>query len=331
MGIRDSWHRRRTAKAIDRFWEWWQGGGRSTAAHVATAGGDSSEVLTRHVAALSRGLRWDISPGADGGLAFTLSSAGDPAARVVAERWRRVAPPDSGWDFRTSKIAEPAALEASIQIAGATIDLTRLTFHLSDADRGPRLDVTVAHPAFRDLPGDVPHQIAFLALDWALGEDAVERWVGAIDVSPLPGDDDVIALRNAIDARAATRQPDSWAALEADIDGRPLVALVNTGVDRFDAPTHDLHHAVSVRYPADERGLPVDVVTLQQAEDGLEDIPGAILVATVTHDGVRTLHLYTDSDDEPATRTISAIARQIGRRLDVTPDPGWTAVRPLQP
>jgi hypothetical protein len=86
-----------------------------------------------------------------------------------------------------------------------------------------------------------------------------------------------------------------------------------------------------VRYPADERGLPIDVVTLQQAEDGLEDIPGAILVATVTHDGVRTLHLYTDSDDEPATRTISAIARHIGRRLDVTPDPGWTAVLPLQP
>jgi hypothetical protein len=331
MGIRDSLRRRGTAKAIDQFWDWWQAGGRSAAEHIARAGGASSDELTRRVAALSPGLRWDIFPGSDDGLALTLSSAGDAAARVVAERWRRAAPPGSGWEFRTAKIAEPVALEGSIEIAGSTLDLTRLTFHLSDADHGPRLNVTVAHPAFADLPGDVPHQIAFLALDWALGEDAVERWLGRIDVSTTPGDGDVIALRNAIESRAAARGSDSWAALEGAANGRPLVALVNIGIDRFDAPTHDLHHAVSVRYAADDRGLPVAVATLQQAEDGFEDIPGAILVATLNHDGVRTLHLYTDADDEPAAQTIAAIARRIGRRLDVTPDPGWTAVRPFQP
>lgn len=331
MGIRDSLRRRSTAKAIDQFWAWWQAGGRATAERIVQAIGAPSDELTRRVAALSPSLRWDLSPGRDHGLAFTLSSAGDAAARVVAERWRRAAPPDRGWEFRTAKIAEPAALDGSIEIAGSTLDLTRLTFHLSDADVGPRLDVTVAHPDFAHLRGDIPHQIAFLALDWALGEDAVERWLGHIDVSASPGDGDLMALRNAIDNRAAARGRDSWATLEGTADGRPLFALVNVGVDRFDAPTHDLHHSVTVRYEADERGLPVDVVALQDDEDGLEGIPGAILVATLTHDGVRTLHLYTDSDDEPAARTIAAVARRTGRRLDVSLDPGWTAVRPFQP
>jgi len=44
-------------------------------------------------------------------------------------------------------------------------------------------DVVVHHPEFVQMQESQRQQFVFLVLDWALGEDDVERWVGGVEAA----------------------------------------------------------------------------------------------------------------------------------------------------
>src|SRR6185437_7390187 len=97
------------------------------------------------------------------------------------------------------------------------------------------------HPGFADLPDAVRGQITFLALDWLLGEDAVESWIGAVAWTATPDAD--------------VRPP----ATGRDPSGAPVVATLQVPLRSARWRQYDTHVAVVLPYRvANEGGLPVD-------------------------------------------------------------------------
>lgn len=116
------------------------------------------------------------------------------------------------WEFRSSQQSDPDAMTQVLKIAGHTLDLAGTVF-CAEADEGAlRVHVGVFHPVFPQLPKAARQHITYLVLDWLLGEDDVERWIGQVDIldtapiRPIPAHE-VIALVREV---ASHQDPDEW-------------------------------------------------------------------------------------------------------------------------
>ncbi len=171
--------------AIAAFWEWWPGARAGIEAAIDSGDwGDLHPVLADRVAAIHADLQWEVAKGQGARHAFVVSPGGHAELRAYASRWRAAAPPaDDLFEYHASRQADPGVLESTMSLEGATLDLGDLRFGFAvDPDRD-QADVTVYHPVFPDLPDEVRGQIAFLSLDWLLGEEGVERWIGRVEFS----------------------------------------------------------------------------------------------------------------------------------------------------
>lgn len=319
---------------VGAFWDWWAGDGRHLDPSQA---GPEHAALDGLLAAIDPDLTWHLGPGRSAEHRLTVSAGGLAAARPAAERWFRAAPPpDATWEYAPAVEADPAAFGAVLEVDGASVDLSAVVLHVETDLEDLRVHVGVHHPAFADLPERVHGPVTFMVLDWALGEDDVARWVGRVEpsttapVSPRSVDD----LRAAVAACAAERDPDAWSALSGqDAEARPVFALARTGARWIDRPTLDLHHALTAAFAPDERGLPSpeDLGRLQALDDSLAATmePRGLVLANVTTNGTRTLHVYTDGEDQNAADDVTRWADDHGLRAVSTPDPGWTQVRHL--
>ena len=80
-----------------------------------------------------------------------------------------------------------------------------------DASREPVMSVQLWHPTFEHMREQVRGQIAFLFLDNLLGEDDVERWIGAIEIDETARTGETPeALANAVRQQAETATGDQW-------------------------------------------------------------------------------------------------------------------------
>ncbi|WP_460573191.1 DUF695 domain-containing protein [Humibacter soli] len=280
-------------------------------------------------------LTWHFSAGSESEHRLTVTGDGDPERRPAATRWLRAAPAaDPTWEFRSSQEADPSALVANLEIAGANIDLSQTMFGLDPDLNRKRVHVAVYHPSFANLPGGADLQVSFLLLDWLLGEDNVERWIGSIDaVTNLP--DQAVTGEGVIEAVASMRQkssPDDWViASWQDENGSPGLASYRPALRRVDYPTHDLYQQIRVSYPTRADGLPADadvLESLRALEDGMQSTLAGrgILVAYDTISGHRTFHLYTDSEDQNATDTLTQWATEHRLEIKTIADPGWRNV-----
>ena len=64
------------------------------------------------------------------------------------------------------------------------------------------VDVSVCHPAFAGMPEQVRLHLTYIFLGWALGEHAVEEWVGAVAAAIAPS-----AEQDTVDKLRATASP----------------------------------------------------------------------------------------------------------------------------
>lgn len=323
------------AHAIGAFWEWWARDGHGIDPRKASA---TTDELTRRVAAIHPDLTWHFGRGTTSEHRLTVSAGGVAQVRPAAERWLRAAPaPDLTWEYRSSQEADPSAISSSLEIAGSRVDLSLTRFRVEPVEDDLRVHVGVYHPAFQGLPRGVPGRIAFLVLDWVLGEDDVERWLGQVEPLDVAPDSPATAeeLRAAVDSIAAHRDPDAWTLAEwIAKDGRPGLAMSRRGVRWIDHPTLDRHHVLTSSYPAQENGLPRDAAVLGALRDLESEIDAAldgagIVVGHETHAGERRFHVYTDGEDERAAAALSVLAARAGTRAAARPDPSWTEVRHL--
>ena len=100
-----------------------------------------------------------------------------------------------------------------LEFGSNRLPLDKLRFG-ADTDSGRRqIDVHVYHPEFAALPDHDRNHVAYLALDWLLGEDAVEAWVGVIEPTTDPGVAGEPADRVRAMVAALTDESPRWAIL----------------------------------------------------------------------------------------------------------------------
>lgn len=321
---------------IEEFWRWWDGvAGELAEAVPAGRLADHVNAVSRQVAAIHPELAWEFGRGIHSEHQLTVTAGGNPALRRVARRWMRAAPPsDQTWSFYDMRL--PGSLDTVLKVADAEVAFADM--RVAAERRATGLDVRVHHPVFASVPAEVCGQIAFLCLDAALGEEAVELWIGEIDWSlqALPRSRWLAELPAMLAAVTREYAPDGemgWLLAEAHTPHGPRLVRCLNRLSPVQAPDLDQHVAVIAQFrTVTSTGMPgpgdEDVLAdLERILDAVLEGVGR-MVAVQTGGGSRTFHCYIDSTSSGASKVTKAVGAraQVHTRLD----PSWAAVQPFR-
>lgn len=334
-------------RAIDAFWQWWGAEGRAMTDRALESGDVQSlvEPVSSRVHAISPELAWEFGNGATLGSQhqLTVTAEGNAEVRALARRWLRAAPAaDATWAFADLKQRAPDIAALALGLG----EETTLAFDeivIGAQVVGNSVNVTVHHPAFEQLDEAARQQITFLALDAAVGEEAVESWIGEISPSPVPPIDGfpLVHLPGFLDDHAAARRDEegnpSWVLLQGEGPAGPVMATAQVPLVSVSAPHLDTHVGVLVPFSdRTDQGFPGpgSLDALRSLEDHVLDrLEGqGQLVAHETSAGERTLHYYVDGSGPGADVVRAAVGGWDQGRPDVEVqrDPGWGAVAHLR-
>jgi hypothetical protein len=328
--------RRPQRDPIGAFWAWWAGAQDQVESSLsANGGGTGFGELTERVQAIDPALEWEIGPAGSSTYRLCVTSAGQHRNRALAERWRLAGPPsDATWSYASARPAAPDKFDLPLQYGAVELDPAEVRFGVAGGDERHDIDLAVHHPAFVELDEATAASIAFLLVDWLLGEDAVERWIGQIEVAvdpptPLLGRDEVRARVD--DLRAANLEP-RFAVLRAKRNERTSSVVVRSPLKRVEYPLFDLHGCIEVVYgkSTDNEGMPVGPAkeALQELTDELEAAGGddVLFAARMTGEGTRTFDVYVDSGGAGRGAIEGVLSQPRWRRSKTTwtLDPEWT-------
>jgi hypothetical protein len=314
-----------------RFWAWW-----AKARERDLADPVLIKQMHQQVSAISPALEWEFGPGTAACHLLVVSAGGDSSLRSVTERWRRSGPAnDETFEYAAARRPDPAALLGELDIAGQQIDLSALRFTGRPDPSTRVVDVEMWHPAFVSMTAVHRSRVKFLALDWLLGEDTVEIWLGRIAVTTEPGP--ALTATELAAVVASQIPPDGklpWRNVAGTRAGRALMAAAQAPLRAASHPAHDLHVRVDVPY-TDRigNGLPTRPALdeLYALEDRLyQHADGAVLVAHEMSDGLWTDHFYADRQAAAeALRPLVTAWPHGPVRITTTPDAKWSAVAHL--
>ena len=326
--------------AIAAFWSWWPEvrDQLDTGIREGSVRGHA-EMIAERVNAIHSKLEWELAPGLNATHALVVTSAGEAELRAVAARWLAAAPaPDDLWEFHDIRRADRKDFRrATLAFGDLKIDVDEIRYaYTVDRQRG-QIDVLCYHPGFAGAPEQVQGQVTYLTLDWLLGEDKVESWIGVIHWTdePLAEPHTPEELSAAVDDVAS--RSEQWALMGAEgKDGLPRMAVANLPLRPARWPRFDTHLGVTLPYRTCNDGrLPIDgsLQALRDFEDMLVAAvgPDGTLVAHETGNRMRTLHLYVDSQSRARGRVETALPGWAEGRagLDATYDPRFDRVEHL--
>ncbi|HKF86066.1 MAG TPA: hypothetical protein VKB30_09800 [Candidatus Limnocylindrales bacterium] len=312
---------------VDAFWTWWAGVRDGLAADIeagtvpARTGEISEEVHRLHAK-----LAWELGPGTSARHAFNMSAEGNPEVRPVALRWAAAAPaPDAKWEYHPSR--QPGRPQV-LEIRGTRVSFSEVRAVTKWDEAREQLDVGLWHPAFDGLPTEVKAQISFLFLDNLVGEDDVERWVGAIEADPeAEAGRTRDELRDEIRQRAESAKGESWALIEGrDQHDDPVLVAFNSSLKRIDHPYAGEHLEVTIERGLDEAAADNEAIREAETQLGgmLEGL--AVEAAHVTDRRRRVTHYVTAEGERAlaAAREWASRHREWGAKASVEPDPTWS-------
>jgi hypothetical protein len=327
-------------KAIEDFWAWWPTA--RPRVEAAVSGGEWPEALvadiSARVSAIHPGLDWEFGQGRTARHVLVVSAAGDHSLRATAERWRRAGPPaDEAFEYATTRQPDPGVYTAKLSLDGNTLDLSDLRFGVDVDEQRLELHIAVWHPAFERLPDKLRVKVTYLSLDWVVGEQGVETWIGAIFpvTDPPEGALSAAGLAAAVAEFAEHHQEPTWAVLSGEGPRGKRLATVRLPLKPARWPHLDTHIVLTVPYrDTDGSGMPgeASLAALRALEDRIASLlDGAELVAHETTAGARILHLYADGPvPADALKPLVASWPEGRTRMTVTLDPRWDGVRHLR-
>jgi len=290
---------------IDDFWAWWPANRDRVATAIATNGFDDRLVkdISRAVSTIDPAMAWELGPGTAAAHAFCISPEGNPALRPAALRWLADAPPpDATWEYHASK--QPAPSLSGLQVGGATFDLGATRAIASwDAVR-QREDLKLWNPGFPSAPAGVRIQVGFIFLDNLLGEDAVERWIGEIDLLEDPtGGRTPAELKAEIERRATEAAGEEhWVLSQRELpNGQVEIILADAALKRIDHPFAGRHAIIRIIAKDNDRWLPNaaegDVLETEE-HDLIRRLEGlAVFAGHTTAPGQRAMHFVAADTD----------------------------------
>ena len=332
--------------AIERFWHWWSEHRQAVVAAADARDNDTVAALIRPaVAAIDSGLDWELGNGHEARYLLVVSGGGKPELRAIAERWFLAAPEsDAEVEYAPARRRDLRVLESTVVVDDYELPLRELVCGTRFDQRRLRLDIMVHHPLFPLLQQESRLRVAFLALDAALGEDDVERWIGAVDVSAdVPVDAFAMsALLTVVEQLRPTGGPDGgasdqhWAVFRGKSIRGPVQATVRRPFARADRPLCDTYVAIALTYPTNDDGLPSDD-RITAAIQGLQadcvtalggDGPHVALVGHELVAGRATVHIYVDglTTDPKQVKPILTGWEHGVARLHTAADPAWRGV-----
>lgn len=329
--------------AIEGFWVWWSAEGASGTAAAIDEGNPARmvEPISSRVRAIDDRLGWELGPGRSSQHVLVVSPEGNPEVRAAARRWLLAAPggDDPTWEYADAR--RRGSCDGSIELGSTAVGFADVVVGVRRV--GSHLDVAVHHPVFATVSQDVRQQVTFLALDEAVGETAVETWIGEVScptVAPI----DAFPLRHLaslVDDLEASHRDESgeptWNLLRGDGPQGPVMAMAQVPLSATVAP--ELDHWVGVHLPFTDRtdeGFPGEgsLEPLRSLEDHVSQRLGSQgrLVAHETSAGHRTLHFYVDSTGPGAEVIRAATTGWAQGRVAVEDgsDPGWRTVAHLR-
>lgn len=321
---------------IAAFWAWWP----TVSADIAGSIGDGTlqrwvEPISRAVNGVDARLGWELSAGSQAQHALIVTPEGDPAVRPIALAWREAAPAaDATWEYHPARQPGPAG---RLQVGGMDVDLADFRAIASWDEARERVDVNLWHPTVAAAPGDTGLRAAFLFLDNLLGEEAVERWIGAIDLLPeaISGrtpEELVAEVRRRSDAATGG----TWTLGTLEIGGQGGIAALNLSIKPIDHPY--CQHRLLVTIARGTEHLAGDGAAEADRVNDAEDVLAAALVGI---GGVHLGHVTRRKDrivcfmvrdaegSEALARDWAATHPEWGAKVQVAPDPGWTLRKEL--
>jgi len=168
------------------FWKWYAGA--SDRIYRAVDGREMPPELISEVSArvgeMQAGFAWVFGPGADGkGHSLTISGEGNPHKQLLAAFCVAQAPKLDGWTFHSARQSTPNPGLNTIKIAGVSLDPQAFWLTPAVNEERQRIDLTVWHPVFPQLPDGARWTVLFLFLDEALGEIGTQNWIGEIEMN----------------------------------------------------------------------------------------------------------------------------------------------------
>ena len=196
-----------------------------------------------------------------------------------------------------------------------------------------RVDAVYFHPTFPRMSEDLRGTVTFLMLDGPLGEDGVERWLGAIEpADKAPADARPIAeLRAAIETLAGRRPASASRDAGPGCRREPALRHPELALKRIDHLACDIHVVIDVGIlRPDENGMPTneEAEPLNAIEDELAPLlPDAVYFGRETRPGRRVLHYFAPGDSPGKARLTAWASGHADRdpRVARTDDPRWTA------
>lgn len=331
-------------QAVAEFWRWWtQEGAAKTALAIDERSLDTwAHTLSMRIEQVDEQLAWELGPGERSRHVLVVTAEGNPQLRATARRWRRAAPAaDEMWSYSDVRLPT-SGLGWTLTFDEQPLDAAsvRVAAQRSETE----IDVVLHHPAMSELAEPARDNAAFLLLDSALGEAAVETWIGTVasSAAPVDGGIDLEQLREMVDSLERSSISDdgerAWVALEGTgRGGMPMLALTQVPLRPMTAPHLDTHVRLELRFSQVlDNGLPGEqsLQALRQLEDHLQARLGdsGQVVAHETSAGTRVLHLYVDGTTPAPQQVRAALGSWQDSRpkVDVRADPAWDGVRHLR-
>lgn len=325
--------------AIDAFWKLWAE--RRDALERGITDGtlqDHVPAVSDAVAAIHPDLQWEMGQGLVAEHYFCLAAPGNPALRVTAERWRASAPPSDGvFEFHASRPGGHYSATQELDFGVAKFGFGEFRFGMEWEAMRRRVHVNVFHPSFAKAPENLRGNALFIALDTTLGEDEVERWIGAVDVSlePVPDGVDFAGLLAELERRRAEGSEPAFTGLEGQLeDGAPCVVLARLDLKAIDHLLLDHHYEVVLPLQAPRSdGLyeQAEGHRLDAVEEDLLSRLGndAVYIGRETFRGQRVLHFHAASTG-PVPSRLEAWSRELDdydAQISGRHDPAWEVLR----
>jgi Family of unknown function (DUF695) len=333
---------------IAAFWTWWSDA-RAEIEDSLGAGRDIDHAraveLSERVDAIDPSLAWELGSHGPGSYELTVTAEGNHDLYAEAARWAAACPTDSpAWSYWSLRqpARDPSGLV--LRLHGHDVALEDARFSLDERSDVELVDIRVDHPVLRDISGDEAAGMALLLLDALVGEAAVERSIGVIEVGRVRWRGaDSAALRELIRRIAEVREGEAaqgishWVSLDSGRDGLPGILTVNASVRHIDYPLFDARAEIRLQLLAPTPfGLTTDAEAelLVRMQEKLLGAIGsdAVLTSRETHDGYRTLNIAFDGNGNvPAwlEKLRSSWTAKWPVEVRIEPDPGWIHAREL--